>query len=462
MFLPRPLPFVRHPRCLLLGSLVGAFLSVLIPGSVARAADPPAEIQEHVLDNGMRVILWPVESIPNLSIYTFWHVGSRNEAPGITGLAHFFEHMMFNGSKHYPPGAFDRTMEAAGGANNAYTSRNLTVYQDWIPASALATTIDLEADRIAALSIDPKVVQSERGVVMSERRRSIEDSNSRLMLIQLWAAAFTAHPYQWPVIGWRSDIENWRQEDLETFHRRFYAPNNATMVLVGAFDPDEVLPILREKLGVIPAREIGRDVVTVEPEQQGERRVVLRKEAQLASVAAGWHVPQADSEDYPALRLLDLILTNGESSRLYRRLVDQDQSALSIWGDLGEAFDPTLYVLFAEVRKGATSDEVEQALYEEIGRVASEGIQERELAKAKNILLADFYRELSTLSGKAQSLGDYEMFHGGWSHLFNAAQDYQKVSIDDLKRVAAQYLTQDNRTVVTLIPSEAEQDDDKN
>ncbi len=462
MYLLRPLPLARRVLRPLAILLAGALVLLSISFGSATAADPPPEIQEHVLQNGMKVLLWPVSSIPNLSLYTFWHVGSRNEAPGITGLAHFFEHMMFNGSKHYPPGAFDRTMEAAGGSNNAYTSRNLTVYQDWIPASALATTLDLEADRIASLSIDPKVVESERGVVMSERRRSIEDSNPRLMLLQLWAAAFTAHPYQWPVIGWRSDIENWRQEDLETFHERFYAPNNATMVLVGAFDPDEVLPMMREKLGTIPAREIGRDVVTVEPEQHGERRVILHKEAQLASVAMAWHVPQASSEDYPALRLLDLVLTNGESSRLYRRLVDQDQTALSIWGDLGEAFDPTLYTLFAEVRKDASSVEIENALYEEIDRVAKEGIEERELQKAKNILLADFYRGLSTLSGKAQSLGDYEMFHDGWRHLFSAADDYEKVSADDLKRVAARYLTQDNRTVVTLVPIQAEQSDENN
>jgi len=192
-----------------------------------------------------------------------------------------------------------------------------------------------------------------------------------------------------------------------------------------------------------------------------EADVLAAVDAQLASVAAAWHVPQASSEDYPALRLLDLVLTDGESSRLYRRLVDQDQTALSIWGDLGEAFDPTLYTLFAEVRKDASSAEVERALYEEIDRVAQEGIEERELQKAKNILLADFYRGLSTLSGKAQSLGDYEMFHEGWRHLFSAAQDYEKVSTEDLKRVAAQYLTQDNRTVVTLVPIQAEQADEK-
>jgi len=441
--------WARQPSFL---TVVFGCLLLLAP-QASLAAALPDEIQEHVLDNGMRVLLWPDHDIPNVSVYTFWHVGSRNEAPGITGLAHFFEHMMFNGSKNYPPGAFDRTMEAAGGSNNAYTNRNVTVYQDWVPASALETTLDLERDRIAWLSVDPKVVQSERGVVMSERRRSVEDSNTRLILIQLWAGAFIAHPYQWPVIGWRSDIENWRQEDVENFHDRFYAPNNATMVIVGDFDPSTVLPMLVEKLGSIPSREIGRDVVTVEPPQRGERRIELRKEANLPSIAMAWHVPATENQDTAALQLLDLILTDGESSRLYRRLVDKDELALSLWGSLDEAFDPTLYILFFQLRDGTDSQAAESALYEELQTITAEGVTDRELTKAKNILLADFYRSLSSLNGKAQSLGDYELFHGGWHKLFSAEEDYSRISSKDIQRVAATYLTCGNRTVVTLIPA---------
>ncbi len=441
--------------------LLAAILVVSLTLSAAAAAEIPPRIQEHVLDNGMRVLLWPVEGIPNVSVYTFWHVGSRNEAPGTTGLAHFFEHMMFNGSKHYPPGAFDRTMEAAGGSNNAYTNRNVTVYEDWIPASALETTLDLERDRIGWLSVDPEIVSSERGVVMSERRRSVEDSNTRLMLIQLWAGAFIAHPYQWPVIGWRSDIENWRQVDVEAFHEHFYTPNNATMVIVGAFDPERLLPHLQEKLGTIPPREVGRDVVTVEPPQQGEHRIELRKEANLPAVAVGWHVPPTSHADIPALQLLDLILTEGESSRLYRRLVDHDQSVLSLWGSLDLAFDPSLYILFLQLREGVDSHRAEAALYEELANIVEEGVTKRELRKAKNILLADFYRNLSSLNGKAESLGEYELFHGGWRRLFSTESETSKVTTQDIQRVAATYLVRDRRTVVTLIPSPGGDDESR-
>ena len=173
------------------------------------------------------------DSIPNANMYLFWKVGSRNEVRGITGLSHFFEHMMFNGAKKYGPKQFDRVMEANGGANNAYTTEDVTVYTDWFPASALETIFDLESDRIAHLKIDEKMVESERGVVTSERSTGLENSNVRLMMMELKGIAFRAHPYSWPVIGHQSDIDNWSIEDLRDYHRRYYAPNNGLVVVAG-------------------------------------------------------------------------------------------------------------------------------------------------------------------------------------------------------------------------------------
>ncbi|RKZ05505.1 insulinase family protein, partial [bacterium] len=403
---------------------------------------------------GVRVLLWPDDTIPNLAVYTFWKVGSRNEAPGITGLAHFFEHMMFNGSEHFPPGEFDRTMEAAGGSNNAYTSANVTVYQDWVPASALEITLDLEADRIRALSVDPELVESERGVVMSERRRSVEDDNHSLMWEQLMSSAYMAHPYQWPVIGWRSDIENWRQQDVEDFHRTWYAVNNALFVICGAYDRDELIGLLEEKIGSIEAREVGRDVVTVEPEQRGERRVELRKEAQMGSVLVGWHVPETAHEDIRVLELADLILSSGESSRLYRRLVDQDQIALWAWGDTDNNFDPGLYQMLVQSREGVDGTTIEAALYEEIDRMKNEPVTDDELQKAKNMLVAGFYRDMATISGRANQLGSFEIFHGDWRKLFDVVGTYESIQAEDIQRVLSTWLTAQNRTVVTLIPTQ--------
>jgi zinc protease len=431
---------------------LAVLMLLLIAVAPVRAIDS-GNVEEVTLANGAQVLLWHDDTIPNLAIYTFWKVGSRNEAPGITGLAHFFEHMMFNGSENYPPGDFDRTMEAAGGANNAYTSANVTVYQDWVPASALEITLDLEADRIRALSVDAELVESERGVVMSERRRSLEDDNHSLMWEQLMSAAYIAHPYQWPIIGWRSDIENWRQEDVEDFHHNWYAVNNAVFVVCGSYDREELIRLLEEKIGSIEPRELPRGVVTIEPPQPGERRIELRKEAQMGSVLVGWHVPATAHEDMRVLELADLILSSGESSRLYRRLVDQDQVALWAWGDTDNNFDPGLYQLLVQSREGIEGPVVEAALYEEIDRMKSEPVSDEELQKAKNMLVTGFYRDMATISGRANQLGSFELFHGDWRKLFDVVDTYEEISAEDIQRVLAQYLTANNRTVVTLIPT---------
>jgi zinc protease len=198
------------------------------------------DIQTFTLSNGMKILVLEDNSIPNANMYLFWKVGSRNEYPGITGLSHFFEHMMFNGSKKYGPKMFDRTMEAAGGSNNAYTTENLTVYTDWFPISALETIFDLEADRIGHLDLDPKMVESERGVVLSERSTGLENSNFRNISEQVKGAAFLAHPYRWSVIGYESDIKNWSIEDLQTYFDTYYAPNNAVVVISGDVTLKEV------------------------------------------------------------------------------------------------------------------------------------------------------------------------------------------------------------------------------
>ncbi len=440
-------------RGLLALAALGAL--VLAPAGTAAGAMDASAVSEHTLGNGMQVLLWPDHTIPNVAIYTFWKVGSRNEAPGITGLAHFFEHMMFNGSEHYPPGEFDRTMEAAGGANNAYTSNDVTVYQDWVPATAMDLTLGLEADRIGGLTVAPEMVQSERGVVMSERRRSVEDDNQALMWEQLGAAAFMAHPYQWPVIGWRSDIENWRQSDVENFFRSWYTPNNAVMVITGSFEPEAVLARLNETVGAVPAREIPRGVVTVEPPQTGERRVELRKEASLGSELLGWHVPATEDPDARVLELIRLLLASGESSRLYQRLVDRDQLALDVWAGTDDNFDPGLFQMYVQNRDGVEAPAVEKTLYQEMDRLKSEPVAPEELAKAKNMLVTGFYRNMATVSGRAQALGTYAVFHGDWRKLFTAADTYEAITAEDVMRVASKYFTPENRTVVTLIPTAA-------
>lgn len=425
-------------------------IAVLFLASGARAQS--FDVKTHMLKNGMKILVQEDHSIPSVAFYIFYRVGSRNERPGTTGISHFFEHMMFNGAKKYGPGEFDRVMEAAGGRNNAYTSNDVTVYQDWFTPSALELIFELEADRIRDLSFDPKVIESERGVVASERRNSIDSDNSGILSEQLYATAFTAHPYQWPVVGWMVDIENWTMEDLKAHFKMGYSPKNATMVVVGSVSAAEIVRLAEKYIEPIPASDPPPKVTTREPEQQGERRVVVKKFAQLPLLSIAYHVPESSNPDFYPLQVLQTILFSGQSSRMYQRLVDKDQLALSVGGGHGITFDPTLFEINAQPKAGVAPEAVERAVYEELDRLKTSPVTDQEMEKAKNILLANFYRQMKTINGKANTLGTYEVFFGDYKKLFTAADDYNKVTKEDLRRVAQKYFTDKNRTVATLIP----------
>ncbi len=425
--------------------------------AVINAEAQQSKIKTHTLKNGMKIIVEEDRSIPNVALYIFYRIGSRNERPGTTGLSHFFEHMMFNGAKKYGPKDFDRVMEAAGGSNNAYTSNDLTVYQDWFPRSAMERIFDLEADRIENLSFNPEVVESERGVVASERRTSVDANNFGILSEQLYASAFTAHPYQWPVVGWMVDIENWKMEDLKRHFEMGYSPSNATMVVTGDVSPDEIIKLAEKYIEPIKSHNPPPPVTTKEPEQMGERRVVIRKFAQLPILMMGYHVPESNNPDYYPLQILETILFSGQSSRMYQRLVDKDQIALFVNGGSGFSFDPTLFEINSQPKAGVEPERLEKAIYEELERIKTQPVTDQELEKAKNIQLANFYRQLKTISGKANVLGSYEVFFGDYRKLFTAADDLSRVTKDDLLRVAKKYFGEKNRTVATLIP-EKEQD----
>jgi len=430
---------------------------VLAAAAALVAAALPASAQEfdvrtHTLKNGMKILVQEDHSIPNVALYIFYRIGSRNERPGITGISHFFEHMMFNGAKKYGPGEFDRSMEANGGSNNAYTSENVTVYQEWFPRSALELIFDLEADRIQNLSFTPEIVESERGVIASERRSGVDGNNFGLLSEQLSAAAFTAHPYQWPVVGWMSDIEAWTLDDLKNHFRMGYSPSNATMVVSGDVTFDEIVALAQKYIEPIPSAAPPPKVMTREPEQLGERRIVVRKFAQLPILMMAYHVPETAHPGYYPLQALETILFSGQSSRMYKRLVDKDQLALSISGGSDWSFDPSLFSITAQPKAGVDPAAVEKVVYEELDRVKADAVTDEELEKAKNILLSGFYRQIKTISGRSNAMGTYEVFFGDFKKLFSAADDFAKVTKADVQRVARQYFTANNRTVATLVP----------
>ena len=441
--------------------LARLFLTVgLTLGLGAAAATPkPApvtqvpgadQVSSITLANGMKVVVWQDRDIPNIALYNWVRVGSRNEVPGITGLAHFFEHMMFNGTSKRAPGEFDRVMEARGGSNNAFTSDDVTVYQDWVPRSALEAVLELEADRLAHLSFEPKVVESERGVVYSERRLRVEDSNEGFLFEQVQSNAFVAHPYQIPTIGWPADIQSWKIEDLQKFFKTNYAPNNCTLILVGDVSAEEGFALAKKYLEPIPRQEPPPPVRTVEPEQLGEKRVYVERNALTPLMYLAYKSPAANDPQGPAINLLVSILTEGDSSRLHRLLVEEKKLAIEVGGSFQEGFDPGLTWLTLTMPEGADVAAVERVLDGALAQVVSQGVTEAELTRAKNLYASSFWKQLATINGKASLLGSFEVFEGDYKKLFDSPATYEKVTREDVQKAAALVFQKNHRTVGVL------------
>jgi zinc protease len=425
-------------------------LLLLSSGILLHAQNKADDVKTFTLKNGMKFLVVEDNSIPNANMYLFYKVGSRNEYQGITGLSHFFEHMMFNGAKKYGPKMFDQTMEFNGGANNAYTREDVTVYTNWFPASAMEVIFDLEGDRISSLSIDPKMVESERGVVLSERSTGLENSPWELLGQSVEATAFQEHPYHWPVIGYEDDMKNWKQADLERYFKTYYAPNNCVVVVSGNVKLADVKRMAEKYLEPIPAQPVYAPVHITEPPQTGERRIMVQKEVATPYLHIVYHVPNAKDQDFYALDILSYILSSGNSSRLYSSLVDKKQLATQIFTNYGESFDPTLFKFYAVTNKGVNETDVEKAIYEEIEKIKKDGISERELQKIKNQKLVEFYGQIETINGKSNNIGTYEVFFGDYKKMFDAPANYNKVTAEDVKRAATKYFTKSNRTVGIL------------
>jgi predicted Zn-dependent peptidase len=409
-------------------------------------------VEEARLPNGLQIRLLPNPSVPTVSYYTFFRVGSRNERPGITGISHLFEHMMFNGAKKYGPKEFDRVLESSGGYSNAYTTSDLTVYHEEFAAEALETVIDLESDRMRSLRISDRTLASEREVVKEERRVRVDNEILGLMDEELGTLVYKAHPYRWPVIGWMGDIENIRREDCEEFFRTYYAPNNATVFVAGDFDPKDALRLIRRYYRDIRPGPPPGPVIDSEPEQRGERRSTLRQPAQAPSLLVAFRGPRANHDDTFALDVLQYILSVGEGSRLVKQLVYVQELAVSVGMDWSWRIDPGAIVLHLELKPDSVPERVEQALYAELGRIAEKGPDARELEKAHNNLQSHLLRELVTNSGRANALGTYEIMLGSWREGLSLPDRYRAVTAERVRAAAAHYLHPLRRSVVTLVP----------
>jgi zinc protease len=436
---------MRKRTCL--GLLVLAAFALSLSASFTKD-----DVKVYQLANGLKVLLVEDHNIPNIALYTFFRVGSRNERPGLTGVSHFIEHMMFNGTPKVGPGEFDKRMEFRGGANNAFTSDDMTGYTDWFPAAALEAMIEMEAERMQGLAFVPEVFESERGVIASERRMGVENNNDSILNENVRATAIMAHPYHWDVIGWMSDILSWRRDEVMAYYRTYYAPNNAVLVIVGDFDPAKALELVKKYYEPVKASPPPPPVSTVEPPQMGLKTVVIRKEAQAPSFQAVWHAPNAKDPDFLPLSILAMPLLDGESSRLYRRLVREEQLAIRIGGGTQETVDPFLFTIEVMPRPGADLDKIDRVIEEELAKIKAEGITPREFEKAMNSVRSGFYMGLQTISGKASQLARYEIMYGDFAKLFTVMDDYAAVKIERIPEVAKKVFTENNKTVGKLIP----------
>jgi zinc protease len=421
--------------------------------AVSAAAGTLADrVFETTLGNGLKVLIVEEPKAPVVTVQVWYKVGSRNEVTGRTGLAHMLEHMMFKGTPTIGPKQFDLLVTRNGGQDNAVTATDYTAYYESFAADRVELALRLEADRMAHLLIDEKEFLPERQVVIEERRLRIEDQPAGILGQTMRAVAFQASTYRNPAIGWPSDMLAWTREDLVQFYQTYYAPNNAILVVVGAIKKETLLPTIQAHFGAIARQPDPPKVVTQEPAQLGERRIYVRREAELPIYFAVHHVPNLTHPDSFPLQVLAYILGGGESSRFYQKAVYEKQLASYAGADYNPVhIDPYLLGFSAGPLPGKTVEEVEQVLYHELDRLGKEPIPDRELQKAKNQIEAEFIFAQDSIQTLGELLGRYEAV-ASWKLLDGFLEGVRKVTAADVQRVAAQYLTRENRTVAILIP----------
>lgn len=412
-----------------------------------------APIQEFTLANGLKVILLEEHKAPVVTFQIWYKVGSRNEVTGNTGLSHLTEHMMFKGTTHHGKGEFSKIVAANGGTENAFTDRDYTAYFENFSADRVDLSLELESDRMTNLLVNPKEFLLERDVVKEERRLRTEDDPQSFVIEQMYAMAFLAHPYHNPVIGWMTDLDHLTRDDVYNYYKRYYLPNNATIVVVGDFDTKVLLAKIKAAFEPIPPGDAPTSMKIVEPEQLGERRITVKKEAQLPFVFTGYRIPNYASQDSYALTVLSHLLSTGKSSRLYRNLVYEKQLALEVGGEYnGLTTDPDLFYFYGIPRPGKSEAELEKALYQEIERIKAEPVSDRELQKAKNQVEAAFLLGRDSNFFQAMQLGTTESTGAGVHYFETYLDNIRKVAKEDVQRVARRYLVEDTRTVGILLP----------
>ena len=422
------------------------------PVSGAPAAAVKLRIERSLLSNGLTLLVAEDHTTPTLCYMTYFRVGSRNERPGITGISHLFEHMMFNGSERFGPSEFDRLIESSGGHSNGSTWYDYTNYHEEVASENIETVLELESDRMRSLLITPENLEQERSIVKEERRLRTDNSTEGKVFEVLMSNAFTASPYRWPVVGWERDLDNISIEDCREYFRTYYAPNNAIVVIVGDVDPSETARLMEHHFGPIPRQAPPRAVVDAEPEQKGEKRIIHRMMAELPAIMAGFKAPSYADPRYAAMEVIRSILTDGESSRLYRALIYEKQMATDAYAFFRPSIDTTLMVLYAQAKQETRVEDLESALEEVLAGLTSGGVTAEEVLKARNQIRSEVVREMKDCAGTAERIGFFELLTGDHDQMNAMLEKVDAVTPEDVTRAAREFLVPDRRTVVTLIP----------
>lgn len=437
---------------------VSCLLAPCVPASAA-VRPPKMNAEVAKLPNGLTIVLLEDHSTPIVHAQIWYHVGSKDERPGRTGFAHLFEHLMFQGSKNVQPDAHSSMISGVGGRVNAYTTDDVTVFWETVPAQYLPLILWLEADRMASLRIDTHTFERERQVVKEERRMRVDNQPYGSLSEVIYDQAFTVHPYKHTTIGSMADLDAASVEDVRDFYRTFYVPGNATIALVGDFDPKQAMALMTRYLGAVPGSErtISRDHPK-EPEQQQERRVSLTRNWPLPVVVVAYHVTFDGHPDSYPLHIASKVLSDGQSSRIYRALVYDRGLALTAFGGGNILEHPNLFFAVAIVQPGRSPEEAEKALIAELDRLRDQPVTEHELQRVKNQFARDYIIGRESNQQKAMQLAHAIVIHQGDVSTADGEFDiFMNTTAADVQRVARTYFTPQNRTVLTILPGQAQQ-----
>jgi zinc protease len=422
--------------------------------SSAAVRPPKLPYEITTLPNGLTLVLSEDHSTPIVHLQLWYHVGSKNERPGRTGFAHLFEHLMFKGSKNVQPEAHTSMISSIGGQSNAYTTEDETVFWETVPSQYLPLVLWLEADRMATLRIDKDTFTNERDVVKEERRMRVDNQPFGRLNEIIYDQAFTTHPYKHATIGSMEDLEAASVDDVRDFYQTYYVPANATLVLVGDFDSTQATQLVAQYVGRVPkaARDVPRDIPK-EPAQTQEKRVTLREPWPLPAVVVAYHITFDGNPDSYPLHIAAKVLSDGQSSRIYEKLVYDKQMAVAAFGNANLIEDPNLFYAVAILQPGHTPEDVTKELIAEVERLKNEPITDHELQRAKNQFARDYIMSRESNQQKATHLAHAVVIHRDIKTADGEFDIFQNISVADVQRVARTYFRPENRMVLTMLPS---------